>query len=126
MPLALQDDSIYLAMHSTVLPAPPPAASISSTAGTRNGSVAQPGATGTAEILAGLGIDVDLPNLTGATPGPDPVAAAAEEAYAIAAGGDSPLAQDSEELPHGDETFIEIVEITTDFLVGEHTSASVP
>lgn len=124
-PLLHTDDSIYLAMHSTVLPPPPPAASSGSAADTRNGSIVQPGgATGTAEILAGLGIDVDLPNLTGVTPLPD--ATATDETHAIAAG-DLPLAQESEEeLPSGDETFIEVVEITADFLVGEHTSASCP
>lgn len=101
----------------------PPAASSGSAAVTRNGSVVQnSGATGTAEILAGLGIDVDIPTMAGSTPLPDP--GGAEMALDAASTADSHASREDEEVSQGDETFIEVVEITADFFVGEHTSAS--
>lgn len=119
----LLDDAIYLALHSTVHPPPPPASS-SGAAGVRNGSIAglQPAATGTAEILAGLGIDVDLPNLTADTPLPDPSAMdTAGSGGGLSA--PSPAEDDEPVTPYGDEDFVEVVEVSVDFLVDDHLSA---
>lgn len=115
------DDSIYLAFHSTIVPPSPPPATLHAAGSQKNSITGDLPATGTAEILAGLGINVDMPSLAGNTPGPD---LTADEAGPSGEGEVGSPKEEEPALDSGDEDSIDIVEIRVEFVTEDLSSQS--